>query len=148
VFPPHAHLSRKLNTQGLHGVRWISPTRTRSEGSELNLQDVEAVCAYLSAQRRDFFVLGSSTYLYGINAVVPPQPLLYFQKHHYFLEKDYPWLDRWILESLRKRDIRLVVREKENFQVFSFPFPESLAWIEQNFKPGPVFGNFEIFLRP
>jgi hypothetical protein len=45
---------------------------------------------------------------------------------------------RWILEGLRTRDIRLVVREKENFQVFFFRSPEC-RWLEQNFKPGPVF---------
>jgi hypothetical protein len=148
VFPRNAlDISRRLHVPKLAGIRWITPTkRGRWESSELHPEEIDAVCAYLASRKQDFFVLGDSSYLYGVNGVVPPQPLLYFQKNHYFTRDDVPRLDRWIIASLKQRDIRLIVREKENF-MGDFPFPNTLDWIRNAFHAGPVFGNFEILER-
>jgi hypothetical protein len=148
VFPlGAADLSKRLHVPQLASVRWISPTITAREGSpELDPQDIDAVYSYLASRKQDFFVLGDSTYLYGIIGVVPPQPLLYLQKGHFFLESDVPHIDDWVLTSLRNRDIRLIVRERHNF-FGDFPLPNSLKWISDNFHSGPTFGNFEILLR-
>jgi 4-amino-4-deoxy-L-arabinose transferase-like glycosyltransferase len=145
VFPNgSAHLSRPLRVPGLQNVFWISPT---TQGDVvIDPQSINAVGGYLVSNRHDFLLIGDSSYLYGLSGVVPPQPLLYFQANHYYLKQDIPAIDDWILTDLRKRDIRMIVREKKN--VFGdFPFPSSNRWIAANFQPGPAFGNFEILLR-
>jgi 4-amino-4-deoxy-L-arabinose transferase-like glycosyltransferase len=154
VFPQKAYnLSKKLHVPELANVFWITPTLTGVHPSdpELNPQDIDAVCSYLRSQKKDFLVLGDSSYLYGINGVVPPQPLLYFQTHHFYDESDIPRLDEWFLSSVKKRDIRLIVREKVS--VFpatldeSLPLPNVNRWVSDNFHAGPTFGNFEILER-
>ena len=77
--------------------------------------------------------------------VAPPQPLLYFQLHHFYAESDTPRIDQWVLSNLRRRDIRVIVREKVCWS--NFPLPATEQWIAGDFHPGPVFGNFEILLR-
>jgi 4-amino-4-deoxy-L-arabinose transferase-like glycosyltransferase len=154
VFPQKArNLSKRLHVPELANVVWITPTLTgvHPTDPELNPQDIDAVCSYLRSQKKDFLVLGDSSYLYGINHVVPPQPLLYFQTHHFYDESDIPRLDEWFLSTVEKRDIRLIVREKVS--VFpatldeSFPLPNVNRWVSDNFRPGPTFGNFEILVR-
>jgi 4-amino-4-deoxy-L-arabinose transferase-like glycosyltransferase len=154
VFPQKAHnLSRRLHVPELANVFWITPTLTGVHPSdpELNPQDIDAVYSYLRSQKKDFLVLGDSSYLYGINGVVPPQPLLYFQTHHFYDESDIPRLDEWFLSSVKKRDIRIIVREKVSvFPVTldaDLPLPKVAEWVNDNFRPGPSFGNFEILLR-
>ena len=144
-----ADLSQRLRVPGMEHVRWITPTSAASatrKGKALEPQDIEDVYSYLASRKQDFFVLGDASYLYGLNGVIPPQPLLYFQKNHYYLEDDFVRLDDWILKSLKARDIRLIVREKVYYSGY-FPFPNTLQWISDNFHPGPVFGDFEILLR-
>ena len=154
VFPQKAHnLSKRLHAPELANVFWISPTLAgvHPTDPELNPQDIDAVCSYLRSQKKDFLVLGDSSYLYGINGVVPPQPILYFQTHHFYDDSDIPRLDEWVLSSVKKRDIRIIVREKSS--VFpatldaDLPLPKVIEWVSDNFRPGPTFGNFEILLR-
>lgn len=154
VFPLKAHnLSRRLHVPQLANVLWISPTLTsfHPDSPELNPQDIDAVCSYLASRKQDFLVLGDASYLYGVNGVVPPQPLLYFQYTHFYVQSDIPRIDDWFLSCLKKRDIRTIVREKVS--VFpptledELPLPNAMKWISDNFHPGPTFGNFEILVR-
>jgi 4-amino-4-deoxy-L-arabinose transferase-like glycosyltransferase len=154
VFPQKArNLSKRLHVPELANVFWISPTLAgvHHGDPEIEPRDIDAVCSYLRSQKKDFLVLGDSSYLYGINGVVPPQPLLYFQTHHFYDESDIPRLDDWFLSSIKKRDIRIIVREK--ISVFpatldaDLPMPKVIKWVSENFSPGPTFGNFEILLR-
>jgi hypothetical protein len=154
VFPLKAHnLSKRLHVPELANVFWISPTLLGVHPSdpELNPQDIDAVCSYLRSQKKDFLVLGDSSYLYGVNGVVPPQPFLYFQTHHFYDESDIPRLDEWFLSSVKKRDIRIIVREKTSLFPATLeedlPMPKVIEWVSDNFRPGPTFGNFEILLR-
>ena len=95
----------------LSHVRWLQPTWA-APGVKLQETDVEGVAAYLASRRQDFLVIGDATYFYGVMGVVPPSPLLYYQRHHYYLEQDYASIDDWVLADLKKRDIHLIVREK------------------------------------
>ena len=154
VFPLKAHnLSKRLHVPQLANVFWISPTLTsvHPNDPELDPQDIDAVCAYLRSKNQDFLVLGDASYLYGINGVVPPQPLLYFQTRHFYDESDIPALDDWFLSCLKRRDIRIIVREKVSVFPASLdtnlPLPNVAKWVRDSFKPGPTFGNFEILVR-
>jgi hypothetical protein len=153
VFPSGARtLFRGLRTPQLASIWWIQPTRPgRRGGPDLKPGEIDAVCKYLSSQQQDFFVLGDSSFLYGVMGVVPPQPLLYLSRNHFFTDSDIPFINDWVLSSLKKRNIRIVVREKDSWsESLSDNYaqlPKVMAWIKNNFHPGPVFGNFEILLR-
>jgi 4-amino-4-deoxy-L-arabinose transferase-like glycosyltransferase len=155
-FPPHATVSRRLTTPGLSNVRWIQPTLTWFEEryqtvhqpqEEITPESVENLAAYLKSLHRDFFLVGDATYLYGVTGVVPPAPLLYYQERHYYVEPDFARIDGWVLGNLEKRDIRVIVLEKNKLANWRyFPFPRTREWMS-SFRTGPRFGTFQVFLR-
>lgn len=150
VFPSHAaDLSERLHVPRLENVRWISPTLAAPGpgAPELDPRDIDAVCAYLASLKKTFLVIGDSSYLYGVNGVVPPQPLLYFQTDHYFTKMDIPRIDEWVLSSLKSRDVQVIVWEKVSSGNNSLSLPNVDKWIVETFRAGPTFGNFEIWLR-
>ena len=161
VFSPKPVATTLKETPGLAGLQWLESTylggyAAMSDNPSLRIAaaDVESVCQYLSAQRQPFFVLGDSKFLYGVTHTAPPPGLLYFQPNIFYTQADIPALDEATVKSLQSNNTRLIVREK--YTLFNNPdhpgkpedaFPTTLAWIADNFTPGPVFGNYEILLH-
>ena len=136
-----------VHVHGLEGVRWGEPTRIDLGARTLQRRDLEALAAYLAARKTGFFVMGDSTMLYGLLGVPSPQPLLYFQLSHSFLERDIPRLDELISLSLERHGVSLVVREKATWmeeQIFP-RFPRISGWLTANFRHVTDFGNYEIW---
>jgi hypothetical protein len=57
--------------------------------------DFEDLVSYLAAKRSTFFVMGDSALLYGLLGVRSPQPVLYFEPSHCFLEEEFPASTKW-----------------------------------------------------
>ena len=90
----------------------------------------------MASRKQDFFVLGDASYLYGLNRVIPPQPLLYFQRNHYYLQDDFARLDDWILKSLQAEcPPSSFGRKRATRAISHFPIPCSGSAIA--FIPGP-----------
>jgi 4-amino-4-deoxy-L-arabinose transferase-like glycosyltransferase len=139
-----------VRVRGMERVRWGEPTSIGGT-TILRRADFEALASYLSARGSNFFVVGDSTMLYGLLGVRSPQPLLYFQPSHSFLEKEIPRLDEMVSASLERNRVGVVVREKVMFlpemrDAYTH-FPRTWAWFTSNFSHVSDFGNYEIWER-
>lgn len=145
-----------IRVPGLERVYWGEPTwhtyKNTLKGT-INKGDFENVAAYLVRKKTNFFVMGDALLLYGLLGAKPPQPLLYFQHSHSFLERHIPVLDPLITAELERNGVGVVVREKfmftdtdEGSNVYSF-FPLLQAWFKANFTLAEEHGNYEIWER-
>lgn len=153
-FRPGTVFRSQVAVRGLEGVLWGEPTVLGPDtgpNATLRREDFEATVRYLQAKRRNFFVMGDSTLFYGLLGVPSPQPLLYYQSGHSFLAEDVPHLDQWILSSLKRNDVGVVVGEKLTFDGDGMAryrqFPRVWGWFQAGFRHTADFGNYEIWER-
>jgi hypothetical protein len=120
-------------------------------GDTLQKKDFEDLVKYLNAQARPFFVMGDTTILYGLLRTHSPQPLLYFQPNHSFLQQEIPALDQRITAALVSNDVQIVVREKATFLLENKEcyqtFPRLWAWFTTGFQHTVDYGNYEVWER-
>jgi len=152
-FRPRTTFRDTVRVRGLERVRWGEPTLLGSwtRPTIVRKVDFEDLVSYLAAKRSSFFVMGDSTLLYGLLGVRSPQPLLYFEPSHCFLEEEIPRLDGMVLASLERNGVGVVVREKVTFlpEIHdAYPqFPLTWAWFTSHFDHVSDFGNYEIWER-
>ena len=152
-FRPRTTFRDTVRVRGLERVRWGEPTLLGSwtRPTIVRKVDFEDLVSYLAAKRSSFFVMGDSTLLYGLLGVRSPQPLLYFEPSHCFLEEEIPRLDGMVLASLERNGVGVVVREKVTFlpEIHdAYPqFPRTWAWLTSHFDHVSDFGNYEIWER-
>ncbi|MBL8220952.1 MAG: hypothetical protein JNL62_17095 [Bryobacterales bacterium] len=142
-FAAGASFERVSKVPGLEGLRWGS--------TNLNGQDAfERVYGELRRRGTPFLVMGDSTILYALLGAKPPQPLLYFQPGHSFLEREVGELDGVIVESLRRNGVKTVVREKKTHLAEMMNvherFPKTWAWFRDGFRLAEEFGNYEVWV--
>jgi hypothetical protein len=117
----------------------------------LRREDFEATVRHLRGTKGNFFVMGDSVLLYGLLRVPSPQPLLYFQAGHSFLAQDLPYLDEWMVSSLKRNDVRVVVGEKVTLDGGGMgryrSFRSVWAWFRNGFRHTADYGNYEIWER-
>ncbi len=139
-----------VRVRGLERLRWGEATSV-DNATTLRKADFEDLVSYLSTKERSFFVMGDSTILYGLLGARSPQPLLYFQSSHSFLEREIPRLDAEVAASLESNRVGVVVREKTSFlrEVHdAYPqFSLTWRWFTANFDHVADFGNYEVWER-
>ncbi len=148
-FEPAHQVGRSVNIPALSRLRWLEQTYAgpKSAQTPIAVEDVEGVYNDLVKRGQRFFVIGDSTYLYGITGTLAPTPLLYVQSNHYFTPKDVPDLDAWLLKNLQADNIQVVVREKALFAGTSVTFPKTEKWVADNFSTAAKYGEFEVLTR-
>jgi hypothetical protein len=127
-------------------VLWAEPNVIHN--SVLPKSDFEAVVHFLEQHPGNFFTFPDATILYSFLGRVPPQPVLYFTEGHSYRQQDIPRLDREILSSLQKNDIRYYIQEKDAFSGNADKlrdFPLVWAWLESNFRPAADLGFFKVW---
>jgi hypothetical protein len=149
-FTKYTVFKDRIHVRGLEHVRWGEPTEFNAN-TVLPKADLEGVVSYLATKPKHFFVMGDSTLLYGLLEAPSPQPLLYFQPSHAFLDREIPYLDEKIFSALERNGVDTVVREKVTYrpdmQDVYKRFPRTWAWFSSNFSHVTDFGNYEIWVR-
>lgn len=167
-FAAGASFDRTLAVPGAERVRWGEPTRITpqfcvhlgdmckisSDATALDHRydtlvqgDFERIAKVLRERGQNFFVFPDATMLYGLTGKPSPQPLLYFHPGQSYLTADQSQLDRWIVESLRKNQVRLIVLERASFMgthKLLSEFPRLRAFIDDNFRELEQFGNYRL----
>jgi hypothetical protein len=139
-----------FEVRGLKGLRWGEPTRMGDRAIEG--KDVASLLAYLKERGLHFFIFPDFTIMYGLAGVPSPQPLLWFHEGVTYPKGAHDAaLDRWIVDDLRRSNVRIVVIE----QVAWFntgkrldAFPEMKAYIYGRFVRLGQIGTFSIYERP
>jgi len=137
-------VGRLINVERLSGLRWIpyGPPSNYPTWSNSSPDDIEKVVAFLNSKKRPFFILGDSTYLYGVCGYVSTSPILYFVEGHFIRPRKKEECDLWLLKNLQDSNICFVVREKSMF--LGDHFPKTEQWIINNFYSKAAFGNFSV----
>jgi hypothetical protein len=153
-FAPGTVFHSGVSVRGLEGVLWGEPTVVGPDTGPttvLRREDFEATVRHLRGTKGNFFVMGDSVLLYGLLRVPSPQPLLYFQAGHSFLAQDLPYLDEWMVSSLKRNDVRVVVGEKVTLDGGGMgryrSFRSVWAWFRNGFRHTADYGNYEIWER-
>lgn len=149
-FRKGARFEHPVRVPGMERVRWGEPSHI-NDHTTVDRDDFEALAGYLAERGRNFFIMGDSILLYGLLRVPPPQPVFYFETSHCYREQDIPELDEWILASLIRNEVEVVVREKETFMPKvrdAYPkFTRTWSWFVSEFDKKAEFGLFEIWER-
>ena len=147
-FTKGTRFSDAIQVRGMEWVRWGEPTLIDFK-SILPRADFENLASYLSAKKDTFFVMGDTTMLYALLGTPSPQPMLYFLPGHSYLPREIPQLDEMVSESLKRNNVRVVVREKVTFLPDvhdAYPqFPRTWAWFTSHFEHAKDFGNYEVW---
>jgi len=140
-------VGRLINVDRLSGLRWMpyGPAVKYPIWSKSSPDDIEQLVVFLRSEKQPFFILGDSTYLYGVCGYVSTNPILYFVEGHFIRPRKKEVCDLWLLESLQSSNISFVVREKAMF-LGDF-FPKTEQWIVSNFSNEKQFGNFFVLKK-
>jgi hypothetical protein len=136
-----------IKEDGLRGLRWGEPTRMG--GYSIEGKEVVDLLAYLKQRRENFFIFPDFTIMYGLAGVPSPQPVLWFHEGVTYPKGAYDAaLDRWVVDDLRRNNVRVVVIE----QVAWFntgkrldAFPQMKAYIYNNFVRIGQIGIFALY---
>lgn len=149
-FEKRTSFTETVRVRGMERVKWGEPTLA-NRAAILRKADFEGLAAELGRRGERFFVMGDSAMLYGLLGVQSPQPLLYFQNGHAFLEDEIPRLDGMVLAALKRNDVRIIVREKKTWLVEVMDsyrrFEKTWAWSESEFVKTAEYGNYEVWIR-
>jgi 4-amino-4-deoxy-L-arabinose transferase-like glycosyltransferase len=135
---------------GLKGLRWGEPTQMG--GHAIEGKAVSDLLQYLKERRANFFIFPDFTLMYGLAGVPSPQPLLWFHEG-----VTYPGgardadLDARIVESLKRRNVRVVVIEQVawfNTGTRLDAFPQMKAYVYGSFRRLGQIGTFSIYEMP
>ena len=135
--------------EGLERLKWGNPTEIYNV--DFTSDDLTKVVNRLKSENRPFFVFPEYTILYGLLGVPSPQPLLWFHGGLTFpYEYDEP-LDQWIVDSLVRADVELIVLQETCFfgaKLCSITdFPLLKEFIRQNFALDEQCGGFKILRK-
>ncbi|MFN0054069.1 MAG: ArnT family glycosyltransferase [Planctomycetales bacterium] len=149
IFSRKTHFGDRTNIPGLTQLRWGQPTPVKSVTIEE--QEVAQLVELLREEQKPFFVFPDFTILYGLLGQPSPQPLLWFHKGLTYPEEYDETLDRWIVESLKARNVELVVLQEDSWFGTSAEllddFPRLYQMIDEEFELLKVIGSFEVRKR-
>jgi hypothetical protein len=137
-----------IKVKGLEGLRWAEPTLVR--GFDIHRQDFLDLVAYLKESKANFLVFPDFTFLYGLAGVPSPQPVLWFHEGVTYSKDDTSALDRWIVDSLERNRVGLVVMEQVawyNTGERLNAFPRLRDYIYGRFTRLGQIGTFSIYQR-
>ncbi len=148
-FIPSTTFTELSRSPGLDGLKWGNPTRM-SDYSNMTLSEWDRVVGAVRQQKRSFFVWGDATILYGLAGQQSASPLLYLGRNHSYRLKDIALLDPMLVASLRRHRVTMIVRQTRNAIEKDVnqlqDFPQSYAWVQQNFQLTHKSNFFEIYL--
>lgn len=111
--------------------------------------DMEELATNLRDRGRNFFVFPDYFIFYGIIGRPSPQPLLWFNKGLTYNETYDAKLDNWIVDSLVRNKVGIVVLEKnlppEGTLDTLNDFPKLKSFIFDNFSKTRDIGYFEVY---
>jgi len=163
-FPTGSHFTESLNVDRLHRLKWAdcsySGRLALSTGVSvadpnrewwIRKSDFQNLNEWLVRNPGNFFVFGDSTMLYGLHQRPSPQPWLYFQRGHSYLDSDLPYVDEVVVASLTRTTVRAVILEKISWagqQDTSWlpHMPKLQKWINSNFTKEKEFGIYEVWV--
>lgn len=135
-----------LPVPGLEHLKWGKPTIVQDV--EFRDDDMTRLVSLLEQESRPFFVFPEFTLLYGLVGAPSPQPLLWFHKGLTYPQEYDEDLDRWIVDSLVRENVQLVVlQESWHFKselcaLTHFPLLD--AYIREQFVPDQQLGSFTV----
>jgi hypothetical protein len=105
-----AEYGEPLGVEKLRTLRWAHPTLMG--GFEITDEEFVRLYRYLEQRGDRFFVFPDFTILYGLLGQPSPQPLLWFHESVTYPRKGSPYLDRRIVEDLKRNDVKVFVLEQ------------------------------------
>ncbi len=135
-----------LSVKEFKFLKWGEPTSMR--GANVKKEEIESLINFLKWENKNFFIFPDFTILYGILNFPSPQPLLWFHKgltYPYSYDKS---LDNWIVESLKKNNVKIIVIEESSWfgtEERLRDFPLLISYIEKNFIGVNKIGIFSIY---
>ncbi len=145
-FPDRAAFRERLHVNRASRLIWGEPTRLGKE--LLKREDFENLTHWLQYKNQNFFVFPDATILYGLTGHISPQPLLYFLENHSYRAQETGELDREMLASLQKNQVKVFIQEKDSVLHThdTLPnFPLTYHWIQNTFHVAREFGPFQVF---
>ncbi|MFA5357048.1 MAG: hypothetical protein WC301_06605 [Candidatus Omnitrophota bacterium] len=129
----------------LRGLRWALPTMAGE--AAVKESDITDLFNYLKAKNSNFFIFPNFTFFYGLLDAPSPQPLLWFHKgltYHVIYDAA---LDKWIVDSLGKNEVRaIIIEDKPDYNHYMLnDFPALKAYITDNFVKTKELGIFNIY---
>jgi hypothetical protein len=156
-YDPETRFIERLHVRGASRVIWPEPKVQGGIcncgmcncGQVVSRKDFEDLNSWLDDDGRNFFVLSTSTLLYGLHQRVSPQPWIYLVSDNSFRLSDVAQVDNAIVESLKKNNVRVVVWEKpsldgDNEQLLK-DMPNLQAWLRNQFQKQREFGPYEVW---
>lgn len=132
----------------LKGLRWGKPTTI--EMTDITEQSINDLIAFIERQKENFFIFPDFTIFYGVIGTPSPQPLLWFQKEWTYPKYYCAVLDEWIINSLVKNNVGIIIIEEKSFlgtEKRLGDFPALRKYINDNFTFYKKIGIFNIHLR-
>ena len=154
----NAEFNDPLPIDKVKNLRWAEPTwlvtpsvlaRRAKPHKELRVResDILGLYEYLRKKDRNFFIFPDFTIFYALLDKVSPQPVLWFHRGLTYPKEYDESIDRWIVESLKKNEVRIVVKETTSWKHTGSTLaglPLMAEYIRNNFRRVKNIGIFEI----
>ena len=108
-----ASFAEKLSAKGWEELCWGNPTRIA--GTDVKLEDLEALIADLEKREQNFFVFPDFTFLYAVLGRPSPQPLLWFHWGITYAREYDRALDDRIVRDLERNNVKVIVIEEKSW---------------------------------
>ncbi len=151
-----AAFGERFPDEKLKCLRWGEPThvtqilRKPDEVKTLDLtqHEFKTLLDRLRSSDKNFFVFPDFSILYGLTGKPSPQPLLWFHNGTIYMDPYDPALDRWVVDSLVRNEVKIIILEEESYHGTAerlADFPLLRDFIEKNFKFKEKIGLFNIY---
>ena len=165
AFLPETRFDRPIEADGLRGLLWGRPTLVEPPSPEstapgqaardqltvqVSADDLEALLATLGARDGGLFVFPDWTVLYGLTGRRAPGPLVWFHRGLTYTEADASEIDRLLVHSLDRHEVRTVVLERVSWRGTDRrldDFPRLRALLAACYRPVETIGIFEVLAR-
>jgi len=144
-------LTEHFSQKKLRNLKWGEPTNV--DGVLYYKRDIANLYDYLEEEQVNFFIYTDFTFFYGLLGVPSPQPLVWFHSGLTYLPQDRPVLSDWMVDDLKKHDVKIVVLEgvsdyKSDDPVYLFgDFPRMQSYIKEGFFEEREIGPFIIYKK-
>jgi len=169
AFPPGARFDRPVEAAGLHGLLWgrptyVEPAQPQSTGpgrlpraraadgarARVTAGEFERLLALLRSRDGGLLVFPDWTVLYGLAGRPAPGPLVWFHRGLTYTATDASEIDRLLVRSLDRHEVRTVVLERSSWQGTDrrlADFPRLRERLAACYRPVETIGIFEVRAR-